>query len=50
MQSSIVSRMVYLFPFLNVIQFNYCTFSVRCLKLQKAEFRLTNGEMRRAMK
>ena len=61
MQSLIANRIVYLFPFLNVIQvpnqehlqillFNYCTFSVRCLKLQKAEFRLTTREMRREMK
>ena len=61
MESSIANRIVYLFPFFNVTQvpnqehlwillFNYCTFSVRCLKLQKAEFRLTTGEMRREMK
>ena len=61
MQASITNRMVHLFPLLNVIQvpiqelmqivaLNYCTFSVRCLEFQKAEFRLTTGEMRLELK
>ena len=28
----------------------YCTFSVRCLKLKKAEYRLKTGEFRPEMK